>query len=568
MKISLRRIRSVCLLIAVCFCTSFLSFTVLNQPASASATSDPITITSQTATVSFPKRIDFQMSASDSSAAITQATLFIMFENGGYQQRTVTITSGRTVAAHWLEGTGGDNFHNPGTAVSYYWDLQDSAQHVHTDQPHHFTLIDTRFTWRHLAQGLLQVNWYNHPTSFGQVLLSKANSSLTHISQILGSGLKRSITLWIYASPADFQGSLPPGSYEWVGGIAFPQDNTAFISVESTDDVTLVRDMPHEMTHLLFHQITSQGIFAPRWFDEGLAVYNQIFHEPDMGFRFQRALNGQALLLLDNIAQEFPANADQAYLAYAESWKLLDYMYTTFGRAKMNRLISAINNPQTDFNQDMQQTLGEDQHHLENQWHIALHQPPTLTPQEMVTPTAQPALQVQPRMPAVTDNTTPIFTVLGIVLILGALGGIVIIFSVSSRRRQKEWAVEAASQIIASSMADPARGQPGSQAPYTHPAAYMPPSQWSGPPPPAPGQPRLPAYFNAGNPPPNSWAAPPSTPPVGPYAPGSQGAQPDQGWLAPPQNGSDGRPVLPPFSPGQEYMGNRENQPGRQAPQD
>ncbi|MDQ2716850.1 MAG: peptidase MA family metallohydrolase, partial [Chloroflexota bacterium] len=511
MKMSLRRICSICLLIAVCFCASFLSFTVLNQPASASAASDPITITAQTATVSFPKRIDFQMRAIDSSAAITQATLFIMFETGGYQQHTTTIASGRTVAAHWLEGTSGDNFHNPGTAVSYYWQLLDSAQHTHTDQPHHFTLTDTRFTWRHLAQGLLQVNWYNQPTSFGQVLLGKANSSLTHISQILGSGLKRPINLWIYASPADFQGSLPPGSYEWVGGVAFPEDNTAFISVESTDDVTLVRDMPHEMTHLLFHQIISQGIFPPRWFDEGLAVYNQIFHEADMTFRYQRALNSQALLPLDNIAQDFPANADQAYLAYAESWKLLDYMYTTFGRAKMNRLILAMNNPQTDFNQDMEQTLGEDQHHLENQWHIALHQPPTLTPQEMTTPTAQTVPQGQQHMPVVTDDTTPIFTVLGIVLILGALGGIFVIFSVSSRRRQREWAVEAASQIIASSMAT--RGQPGGQAPYTHPAAYMPPPQWPGQPP-AQGQPKPPAYFNAGTPPPNAWAPPPSTPPV------------------------------------------------------
>src|SRR3989442_14484827 len=47
--------------------------------------SDPITITSQTDKINYPTSIDFQMSASDTSSPITSATIYIMFNAGGYQ---------------------------------------------------------------------------------------------------------------------------------------------------------------------------------------------------------------------------------------------------------------------------------------------------------------------------------------------------------------------------------------------------------------------------------------------------------------------------------------------------
>ncbi len=107
--------------------------------------------------------------------------------------------------------------------------------------------------------------------------------------------------------------------------------------------------------------------------------------------RLQEALDTHKLLRLDNITLGFPANADQAYLAYAQSWNLVTYMYSTFGLTKMGALIKGLNNPQTDFNGDLQTYLGEDQPRLENQWRIHLQQSPTLPPDQL-TPTPTMAL--------------------------------------------------------------------------------------------------------------------------------------------------------------------------------
>jgi hypothetical protein len=36
------------------------------------------------------------------------------------------------------------------------------------------------------------------------------------------------------------------------------------------------RDMPHELTHLIFHQQDHSEV--PLWFDEGIAVHHQHYH--------------------------------------------------------------------------------------------------------------------------------------------------------------------------------------------------------------------------------------------------------------------------------------------------
>ena len=85
----------------------------------------------------------------------------------------------------------------------------------------------------------------------------------------------------------------------------------------------------------------------------------------------------------------FPANADQAYLAYAQSYNLLNYMYKTFGQSKMAQLIKFMNNPQQTFDQDLTQALGEDEIHLENQWRLSNGQSAVLTTSD-ITPTPTP----------------------------------------------------------------------------------------------------------------------------------------------------------------------------------
>ena len=446
----------------ISLCALYLVFTAVN--ATAHAASNPIQITSQTDTVIFPKSIDFHMSAVDSSSTIVQANLYIASDDPTKSIQNaphgVSFRHARTITVDYHDDISGNNFITPGTPMQYYWILQDSAGNMFTEATQYFMLLDSRFSWQHVTQGQVTVNWYNRSQAFGQTLLADASSDINRISGVLGSDLTHPINLWVYETPNDFHGALSPNSYEWVGGIAFPTLSEAFISVAGASDTTLIRDMPHELTHLVFHQLTAQGILAPTWFDEGLAVYNQQYHEPEMAARLNEALASHTLLRLSNISFNFPADADSAYLAYAQSWNLISFMYNTFGQPKMARLIQLMNNSNSDFSDDLTKAIGEDTLHLENQWRISLHQSSVLTPGDQPTATTQPLTIPPDQLPSTANSTEPFFVSIGLLLIVIPFCGIVFIIINERRKRQRLLVAQDAQRILNIAFSQPAANQP------------------------------------------------------------------------------------------------------------
>ncbi len=467
------------LFIALGLFTFFLSPIAAPGHAHGLANTNPITVTSRTYTVHFPTSIDLKASAHDPVGTINRASIVIDFSAvGGQEEHPIPLSKpGNTITVSWSEDTTGRHFIPPGTQVDYFWEFWDSAGNMLNDTQQQFTTIDTRFSWQHLTQGMLQVNWYNRAQDFGQTILSTASKSVKDISTTLGGGLLQPINLWVYATDEDFHGSLAPGSYEWVGGEALPALHEASIVAISTTDDTLVRDMPHELTHLIFHQLIANGITAPTWFDEGLAVYNQGFHEGEMMARLNKALASQSLLRLSTISGEFPANADQAYLAYAQSWNLIEYMYSTFHQPRMAQLIKLMGDSQTVFDGDLQRALGVDEDHLENQWRLNLGQPAILTANE-ITPTPQPTIQVKQAQNVSTNYTTFWLLIgLGVLLVLISLIGLIVLVIYSAKRNK-------AIKVMATAPT-PANWQQGNQAftyPYPDPSTYMHTSMYAQPP--------------------------------------------------------------------------------------
>jgi hypothetical protein len=465
------------LFIALVFFTFLLSPLVSSRVVHGlSLSNNPITITSQTYSEHFPDYIDLNASANDAAGTINKASIVLTFSaDGAPETHSVPLSKpGHAIFVSWREHTSSGHFIPPGVQVYYFWEFWDSAGNTFTDAQQQFTTEDTRFNWQHLTQGMLHVNWYNRGPDFGQFVLGKASASIQSISNNLGGGLLQSINLWIYASDQDFHGSLEPGSYEWVGGEALPALHEASIVVVDRTDDTLVRDMPHELTHLVFHQLIAQGITAPTWFDEGLAVYNQAFREVELQARWQKALASQSLLRLSQISDNFPASADKAYLAYAQSYYLVDYMYRTSGKPRMIQLIKLMNNSQTTFDQDLQQALGVDQLHLENQWRLSLGQPAVLTTNE-VKPTPQPVIQVKQTQNVSTNYTTFWLLIgLGIFLVLVSLISLIVLI-IYSVRHNKALKVQANVPVTA-------KWQQGNQAyTYPDPSTYMQTSMYTQP---------------------------------------------------------------------------------------
>ncbi len=447
----------------LCFCISVFSLVLFVPHAFAAATThkdNPMSITAQAVTATFPKGIDFQISLQDTGGNISEATLILSSSKPRYihVDRNVTIyTPQATEVLRWHEDTTGDNFVFPGTVIEYTWRLRDSNGNTFAPESHSLTVVDNRFTWQQLTQSRVNVHWYGQPTDFGQVVLSQAINNIRRISDNLGGVLIHPINLWIYQTPDDFRGALPPDVHEWVGGIAFPPLNEASIVVDSVNADTLIRDMPHELTHLVFHQLTEHGILAPLWFDEGMAVYNQTYHEPEMKRILNHALTTHKLLRLSTLAYNFPADSDAAYLAYAQSWNIISYMYSTFGQAKMAKLITLMQGTHGEFQQDVQQALGEDQVHLENQWRLQLNQPAVLTPADMAQATPQSASGASSPVNA-TDPNAPLLLFVGMLLILLPVGGFASVL-VYQRRKQQRILIQQQAQNIMNATSVP-YGQP------------------------------------------------------------------------------------------------------------
>lgn len=441
-----------------------------NQP------NDAITITSQSYSVHFPDSITFNVSANDANSTFVDASIIVNIHSAGAESHPQNIPDARrTLRLSFTLDMSGNNFMPAGSTIYYYWRFTDKAGDTFVEPTQQLTPIDNRFNWQHLTRGLLQVNWYNRPTDFGQAILDDASGDLKNTGNLLGGSLVQPINLWVYQTDVDFHGSLPPGTYEWVGGIAFPSLSEASIVVAGLADQTLVRDMPHELTHLIFHQLIkdgeSSGVYAPVWFDEGMAVYNQHYHEPDMQNRLNQALDTRSLLRLSNISDGFPADADKAYLAYAQSWNLIGYMFRTFGQAKLDQLIKDMDNPQNDFGQDLTLALGLDELHLENQWRLSLKQPGILTP-DQITPTPQATPRPSVQTTTSSDDRSWVLVAFGGVLVVVSLVGLIVLFVAVNRRRKQP--------ALATG---PHNGQP---APYSDPAIYMRTSMYAGSTPPAP----------------------------------------------------------------------------------
>ncbi|HLG75923.1 MAG TPA: peptidase MA family metallohydrolase [Ktedonobacteraceae bacterium] len=403
-------------------CMYVCIFTVVFGSQRTFAADSPITITRQTVKADFPKALDFQMTAHDDSSTITEAQLHLSYNTDAPDETHVVnaATAGATVTFHWHEDAAQNHFTPVGTIVSYSWLIHDTAGQEYNEPTQKFQVTDTRFNWQHLTQGAVQVNWYKRPTSFGQMLLTQVMASLKHITSALNERVQQPITVWVYETTDDFHGSLPPDTHEWTGGIAFPSLRQTSIVIEDNTSDRLRRDLPHELTHLVFHEGLTASI-VPTWFDEGLAVYNQSYHELEMVQSFQDALDKHALLRLSTISTDFPQDADQALLAYAQSWKLVDYMYTTFGQQGMAALLQSMHRSSATFELDVENTLHTTVPLIENQWHLSLKQPATLSPDQL-TPTTQPITDPFAGI-STTDPNAPALIALGVLLIILPLLG-------------------------------------------------------------------------------------------------------------------------------------------------
>jgi hypothetical protein len=266
----------------------------------------------------------------------------------------------------------------PGSELEYWWKITDVTGETLTTDHETFTYFDERQDWKSLSNDRIALYWYRGADDFGEALFDRTNATLDQIEREAGVQVSMPIKIFIYGSHVDLMDAIDVGAQEWTGGLAFTEQGVIVLGVGPGDlDFALVA-LPHELTHLVIHQATDNPFGdLPTWLDEGLAVY--MSGELDASWRGYRELvkkraRNDALISLQTLSSNFPADPEAASQSYAQSGIIVEYIIDSFGTDTMNDLLDIFAEGST-YDDALTQVLGLDTWELDNAWRQSIGAP-------------------------------------------------------------------------------------------------------------------------------------------------------------------------------------------------
>ena len=264
----------------------------------------------------------------------------------------------------------------PGTDLTYWWAIEDAEGNTAQTPVSTLSFDDQRHSWQSSSENEITLLWYQGNDSFVQQLMTAAKGALDRLAEDTGARPEDKVSIYIYASTQDLQDAMLYPN-EWTGGVAYSEYHTIAIGI-SPDNLDWGKGaMAHELAHLVVHQVTfsGYGIELPTWLDEGLAMYAEGSLVSDMASVLKSAITQNKLISAKSLCSPFPAEADAAILAYAESYSLVKYLLEQHGgQAKMLELLNAFKQG-SGYNEALDRVYGLDIDKLNDLWstYIRLH---------------------------------------------------------------------------------------------------------------------------------------------------------------------------------------------------
>jgi hypothetical protein len=201
--------------------------------------------------------------------------------------------------------------------------------------------------------------------------MNACQEGLTRLTQEFGAYPERHINIYVYASSQELRGAMI-FPQEWTGGVAFTEFGIIAIGI-SLDNIDWGKEaLVHELTHLVVHQIVFSPYGAlPVWLDEGLAMYNQGELSPQLRYRLKEAISEDNLLSVRSLCSPFSAEPEKAYLSYAESYSLVEYLLNDYSGGKMLNLLTLFKRGST-YDEALTKAYGFDIDGLDTRWQESL----------------------------------------------------------------------------------------------------------------------------------------------------------------------------------------------------
>jgi hypothetical protein len=290
----------------------------------------------------FPAAINFNLSAG-SNVDITDIRLHYRVLRRSFADVTsescLQFEPSKTVTVTWtwdMRRTGGLP---PGVSIQYWWTVKDASSNQVETTPVAIRFDDERFPWQSLTHGMVTLRWYEGEQSFADEVMLTIEDALNWLEADTGVSLVEPIEIYLYADSQDLQGSMIFPE-EWTGGVAYPTYDRIAIGINPGNLGWGKGALAHELTHLVIHQITLNPYGGmPTWLDEGLATRSEGILRYDYAIALNQAIANDSLISVQSISSPFSAISDLAILSYAESYTVVDYLITTYGKDKMFELL-------------------------------------------------------------------------------------------------------------------------------------------------------------------------------------------------------------------------------------
>ena len=292
--------------------------------------------------VEFPSQLSFNLSA-ESDVSITDIRLHYTVDRQSFAQVTgevyLEFVSATTVETGWtwdMKKTGGLP---PGSSVEYWWTVNDANDDRVETSSVQVRFDDNRYSWQSLTKDKVTVYWYQGEQSFAEEIMLSVQQALVRLAEDAGAYVKEVVKIYIYGSSQDLREAMIYPQ-EWTGGAAFTRYSTIVIGITPQNLPWGKGAIAHELTHLVIHQMTLNPYNdLPTWLDEGLAMYNEGGLSPTFTAYLNRAIAEDTLISVRSLSSPFSAYGEQSRLSYAQSYSLVEFLISEYGRDKILELL-------------------------------------------------------------------------------------------------------------------------------------------------------------------------------------------------------------------------------------
>lgn len=403
----------------------------LSAPSGAAAQEPLDALADEVSTDEFPNAVVFELRAAPpveiERAELRYGAKRLQCASGvSVAEADLTDAGGGEVSAKWEWNLRRTGSLPPGAVVSYNWRLTGGGRVFETPE-RTFVYEDPRFEWRRLSGDGVDILWHEGDEAFARSALDAAESSLRRIEESSGAAPNDRVDIRLYEDADALQGALV-FPREYTGGVAYSAYGLIAIGLNPANLAWGRRAIAHELSHVVIGQAAFRcGAGIPAWLNEGLAMYTEGPLENAFRRPLDAAVAADRLLTLDGIAGAFPNDRDDAILAYAQSWSVVDHLIREHGPERMNALLQSFT-ASGSIERAIAEAYEAEPLELENRWRASLGLPArreralptpipipsaplfqTSTPQPTASaapPTAAPSVPPVPSVTATADPAT------------------------------------------------------------------------------------------------------------------------------------------------------------------